>query len=190
MEVTKYRLVELTEDALDRWEHGKYLSCCILGRSIFETVLNLEWINYQIQDFLDGKLSPEEIHKKLMLATHASRMEDSPLTSVNIMSIIQMIDKRMSNVAGHGITTNARVYGWFSGFAHPNADGAFLLYAKINKNSLTIDLSGTMHPIPPTVAIDFIRLSLSLFELAYSNYALLFPAFVQKSDELYDHDEG
>jgi hypothetical protein len=100
IEVFKYRIVELTEDAIERWEQDRTLSSFILSRSIFESVLVVEWVNYYIQDFLDGKLSQEEIHKKLLLATHASRLEDSPLPATNIMSIIQMLDKCLSKQAG------------------------------------------------------------------------------------------
>jgi len=186
IEVLKYRVVELAEDALNRWDKGRNLAAFILNRSVLETVMIAEWINFHADDYIEGKISAEKMHEYLMLATHASRAEGTPLKATNIVSIYENLDKRFSKAEGKEVKSNETIYGWHSDTAHPNSPGAYMLYAKTNKETYSISLSPDMNPLPAEMVIDAIRLSLSLYSKAFEVFTLRFPAFVAKCDADYN----
>ncbi len=182
IEVLKYRVVELSEDALNRWDRGRNLAAFILNRSVLETVMVAEWVNFHAEDFLEGKISAEQMHECLMLATHASKAEGTPLKAKNIISIYENLDRRLSKAEGKTVKSNQTIYGWHSEVSHPNTHGAFLLYAKANEETYSISLSPDMSPLPGNIVIDAICLCLSLYSKAYEIFTLRFSAFVSKCD--------
>ncbi len=161
IEALKYRIVDLATDAILLFEHNRLLSCVVVSRSLFESVMLAHWANYQVKDYLDEKITIKELHEKLMLAVHASRSENTPLEARNILTIIKHLDKRENAERGReGLGSIEKIYGWLSGFSHANTNGAFLLYAKIDRSSLSIDLSSKMYPIETEFAIGTIDLCL------------------------------
>lgn len=107
---------------LHQQRHG--LGARILLRSAFESMATLVYLNQLTQQVLDGNLNFHVFGQKTTTLLLGSRNETTSHKSINILTVLEKCDKRYPGLKS--------LYANLSESAHPNYEGLFKGYARIN----------------------------------------------------------
>ena len=124
-----YRAYELALSAHECANKNQIAASITLTRALFETVSVVGFLNYKVDIFnKDRDLACfDEVVMKVMLG---SKSEGASYPSINILTMIERIDKTMP---GFKLT-----YGNLSEFSHPNFAGTCGLYSELSKGEITV----------------------------------------------------
>jgi len=163
-----WRGYELAEVSLDTLNKNNIASGFLLTRALVETSAMLYYTELQI-----GKVIAENninlFDNKIMKLLLGSRNEVTNIDSLNILTIIDTIDKELEEIKikNYGFRKS---YDSLSEFAHPNWQGTHGLYGKINFDDLYTDYGKNINNIESvSVAYYSINASLEMLLVAYNN---------------------
>lgn len=124
-----YRAYELALAAHGCVKNNQIAASITLTRALFETVSVVGYLNYKVDTFNKNK-DLETFNETIMKVMLGSRSEGVPYSSINILSMIERIDKIMP---GYKMT-----YGNLSEYSHPNFAGTCGLYGELKKSKMTV----------------------------------------------------
>jgi hypothetical protein len=121
------RLLDLVTGTILLAEREHYVPAIVLTRACLETAAALYNLNTKLLNFMESgdESSFEESIDKIAVGT---RDEKTPIDAVNILTIIDKLDKDFPNMR--------KIYDQLSEYAHPNWAGALGSYLKIENNKL------------------------------------------------------
>lgn len=124
-----YRAHELALAAHELAKNHQVSASITLTRALFETVSVVGYLNHKVDAFHKDK-NFESFNETVMRVMLGSRIEGTPYSSINILSMIERIDKTMS-----GFKTT---YEILSEYSHPNFAGTCGLYGELKKGEMTM----------------------------------------------------
>jgi hypothetical protein len=175
-EVQRYRMAELSSEALRCLQSKQGVAAAVLVRAAFETAAVLFYIENLVRKAVeDDALGDvgEMLLRVIVGSKHTTKeSEASPeprsIEAINTLSMIKQVEKKYSGFA--------KEYDYLCEIAHPNQLGALVAFGKIEA-SLDVELATKPsfgNQFCPTLCI-----ALALFEYHYNRIADLFLAFRQ-----------
>lgn len=122
-----HRAFELAISADKSIENKQIVSSSLLIRALFETVSVFGYIYHKIIDFNEDK-NIEKFDVCITKILYGSRDKTTEYESINILSMIDKIDKEYPNYRS--------TYDRLSEYSHPNFSGASLLYGSPQTNDI------------------------------------------------------
>lgn len=119
-----WRMHDLMTQSYTLYQQGHMLGARILLRSGFETLAILIYLNQLSQQVLDGILSFHDWGERTSTLLLGSRNSAELPKSINILTVLEKCDKRYPGLMN--------LYAALSESAHPNYEGLFKGYSKIN----------------------------------------------------------
>lgn len=159
-EVVFWRLHDLLAQsyALYRQEHG--LGARILLRSGVETLGILIYLNKLTEDVLKATLSFHEFSKKTSTLLLGSKNGTTPLTSINIVTVLEKCDKLYPGLMA--------LYADLCESAHPNYQGTCLGYSTIDHDEHAIDFSNHWMEMHGEDHLESMKLCMMTFDEEYN----------------------
>ena len=124
-----YRAYELASTAHGCAKNNQVSASITLTRALVETVSVVGYLNYKVDAFNKDK-DLEVFNDTIMKVMLGSRSEARPWSSINILSMIERIDKILP---GFKMT-----YSNLSEYSHPNFAGTCGLYGEVKKGKMTV----------------------------------------------------
>lgn len=183
-EVFLFRVIEISEIAIELIEKNKYLPAAILIRSIMETTAMLYYVYDKMKSVVDDN-DVGDIDKYLMRVLLGCKEKENLAKPINVLTAIQKVDKWMNPVKPD--TARGNLKGPFMGFydglcdyTHPNWYGGLGAYGEIDKEDFSIKLSDCATPnIPVSEVVCPLSGTLFVFKHAYLNINNLMKIFIE-----------
>lgn len=159
-EVVHWRVTDLLEQALALHKQGHGLGARILLRSALETLVVLIYLNQQMTNVLDGKLSFfkfDTVTTKLVLG---SKDDSTGIGAVHIMDVIRSSSKKYDFIE--------EMYGALSESAHPNYEGMSAGYTRIDHKADTVEFCDRWMERYGTGFPHYVMLCLKIFHHEYN----------------------
>ena len=122
-----HRALELATSADNSISNQQVVSSSLLIRALFETVSVFGFMYFKMLDFNKTK-NIQEFETSITKILYGSRNETTEYTSINILSMVDKIDKVYPNYRA--------TYDKLSEFSHPNYTGASLLYGTLQEKEI------------------------------------------------------
>lgn len=116
-----HRAYELANTAYNCSLENNIVSAKTLTRALFETITVLGYLYYKIEAFNQDK-NIIDFNKTLMNILLGSRFKDSEFTQINILTMVQLIDKKIPDYEEN--------YGLLCEYSHPNFAGTCGFYGE------------------------------------------------------------
>ncbi len=142
-------------------KQGHTLGARILLRSGFETLATLIYLNLLTQKVMDGHLSFHVFSDKTSTLLLGSRNDTTSLKSINIITVLEKSDKRYP-----GLMT---LYANLSESAHPNHEGLFKGYSKIDHSEHQTNFSNRWNELFAKRHLDDMEFCMGAFHHEYNN---------------------
>lgn len=121
-----YRAYELASAAHECANNNQIAASITLTRALFETVSVVGYFNYKVDTFNKDK-NLEVFNDTVMKIMLGSRSDNATYSSINILTMVDRIDKIMS---GYRMT-----YDNLSEYTHPNFAGTCGLYGQLKEET-------------------------------------------------------
>lgn len=169
-----HRMTELAEVAIDLYRQDRLIAAIVTTRSAFETAALLYHTYKHIEKVVEtGKIG--DIDDDLMKVLFGERLPDTDYVSVNILTVIDKLDK---------VATGVRdMYDGLCEFSHPNWSGVMGAYAKADQDIFTLNFNQKHENIPPEVGLLALIAALSAFENYESAMSAILPNFTKIHEE-------
>lgn len=136
-ELLIHRVAELATSAVEDFERGRAVAAIALTRSILETVAVLFVLRERIGQFLVDK-DVEELDDFLMKASMGSRNNPNLPSAINILSLIDRMDKSIPRVRA--------TYDSLCEITHPNWAGTMGAFGAIDREVFELKLGAQQTP--------------------------------------------
>jgi len=133
-EALLYRVTELGEVSCRLYEDNMMASAFTLTRSVLETSAMLHWLQKKMEETVTSQKVGEELDTLLMRALLGRKDRPVYLEPINVQTYVEHLDKKFKDA---GIKDS---YSQLSEYAHPNWFGAMSLYAKLDKQTMCLNL--------------------------------------------------
>lgn len=124
-----HRYYDLAKNSKTLSNEGSVIPALILARAAFETAALLYYTYTKIDAAVKtgGVSEIDDILMRIMFGERLQQItEDANISAVNILTVINLLDKQMEKLGVQGIRD---LYDDLCEFAHPNFSGAFGAYA-------------------------------------------------------------
>lgn len=138
-----WRVVELTDQALDAISAGRSVAGCVLARAAIEPAALLCALHRKVDQSISAN-AVDEIDEFLMKGLFGRRLDETDLTAHNVLSSLDKLDKVFEPVSGQKDTAR-RFYEVLSEVAHPNYEGVVACYCSDGPISET-EIGPKTHP--------------------------------------------
>lgn len=140
-----YRMFDLTSTAYEMYMTNKILPAFLLTRAAIETFVVLFSLRRIILNLLKSK-NIEDADEILMKRIFGGRVEELPLCSTNISTLMASADVSFSNLINN--------YDCLSEICHPNSFGVYMLYSHFDKSKLCLNLGFNPRKLPVELGLN------------------------------------
>lgn len=168
-EGTFWRATDLLTQSYALHAQGHGLGARILLRSGFETLASLVHLNQLIQQVLENRLDFHQFSEQTRILLLGSRNGSTPLSALNIMTILHKCDKRYPGLE--------KLYGTLSESAHPNYEGILAGYSEVDHESAETHFSNRWMDKYGGSHVNSIDLCMTIFNYEYEE---LWPDLIEK----------
>jgi hypothetical protein len=159
-EAVFWRLHDLLEQSFALHAQKRTLGARILLRSAVETLSMLVYLNQLTERVVNGTLNFHNFSDKTATLLLGSRNESTPLTSLNINTILSQCAKRYDFIE--------KFYADLSECAHPNHEGLIMGYSKPDRENLIENFANRWESLYANSHEHWMRLVIYMFEQEYN----------------------
>jgi hypothetical protein len=159
-DVLCHRIHELSSGALVLYDADKFISACILTRSVAETASVLFCHHKEITDF-NINHDVQKLNKFIDSVLTGSRDKSTPFGSINILTHIDKVDKDYPGFR--------EMYDVLSEYTHPNFSGTLVSFGKYDEENSRLILGKTQYPTQADGMFAPFIYSLMVFANCYNN---------------------
>lgn len=155
-----WRMTDLLKQSHTLYRQRYLLGARILLRSALETLASLIYSSHCIRMVLHRELNFHKFSEKTAKLLLGSKIDDRYPDAVNVLTMLDRADKKY-----HGVR---RMYDNLSETAHPNFDGLFMGYAKVDHEKDETNLSNRWEELFGEQHIDNIEICMLAFTEEYN----------------------
>ncbi len=173
-----YRYSDLTNNSTSLSKEGAVIPALILARAAFETAALLYYTYTKIYAVVKtGDMSEiDDILMRIMFGEKLQPItEDANISAVNILTVINSLDKEMEKLGIQGIRD---LYDGLCEFAHPNFSGAFAAYAT-QDNPFSCAFGVKPEYLDADMPLSFLHTSLLILEKCDKDLIEILPKFTK-----------
>lgn len=169
-----HRVAELASNSLDLYEDHKFVSSCILIRSLMETTGMIFWLHKRIRKVVNDK-QLGDIDNFLMRGFLGAKEDDPKWGALNALSAVDHLNKEVPGFRD--------MYNGLSEFVHPNWSGTFGSFGRDDQLNFRVEFGSYINDLRWTFALSPLVRSLIHFRKNYNELAEIFPEFIRICEE-------
>ena len=117
-----FRIEELARGFIESADRRDAVVSILTARAITESVSGVWYLQRQVLQAIDDKLSPDDLHRKLVKLLTGRRTSESEKQAVQVLNFVDSVEKEVPGFR--------KRYELLSEYSHPNWDGALGLFGR------------------------------------------------------------